>query len=82
MVNVVLNGTAISITTLLSGGGGCSYSGTLTQYGQMGQIDGSFACSDGSQGSFIAAELQVTEISINGRFNAAYTVAAGCQASG
>jgi len=81
IVNVVQNGTNVTITTAVPGGT-CAYAGTLAQYGQMGQIVGSFSCSDGSGGSFNAFELQVTEFSMTGRFTASYTVPAGCQASG
>lgn len=81
IVNVVQSGTAVTITTAVPGGT-CAYAGTLAQYGQMGQIIGSFSCSDGSGGSFNAFEMQVTEFSMTGRFTAAYSVPAGCQASG
>jgi len=81
IVNVVQNGSAVTITTAAPGGT-CAYAGSLTQYGQMGQIVGSFSCSDGSGGSFNAFEMQVTEFSMTGRFTASYSVPAGCQASG
>jgi hypothetical protein len=58
------------------------HSGTVAQSGQMGSVLGSFSCSDGSRGSFNAFEMQVTEISVTGRFTASYTVPAACQATG
>ena len=62
--------------------GSCTYTGTLTQYGQMGTVVGNFACTWGSSGSFHIFEFQVTEYSVIGRFTASATVPAGCQATG
>lgn len=82
VLDIVQSGTAVTITTSPATGASCTYSGTLTQYGQMGDIAGSFSCSDGSSGSFDAFEVQVTEFSVSGRFTSAYAVPAGCEASG
>jgi len=82
VLNIVQSGAAITVTSLPSTGGSCAYAGMLTQYGQMGDVVGSFSCSNGSRGTFHAFELQATEYSILGRFTASATVPAGCQASG
>lgn len=82
IVDIFQSGTAMTINTSSSGGSGCAYTGSLTQYGQMGQLVGTFACSDGSVGGFAAIEMQVTEFSVSGRFNASYVLPAGCQATG
>ena len=70
------------MTSLPSTGGSCAYAGTLTQYGQMGDVVGSFSCSSGNRGTFDLFEFQVTEYSVIGRFTASATVPAGCQATG
>jgi hypothetical protein len=82
ILNIVQNGNAITMTALPSTGGSCAYAGTLTQYGQMGDVVGSFSCSGGSRGSFNLFEFQVTPYSVVGRFTASYSVPAGCQATG
>jgi hypothetical protein len=81
VLNVVQNGTAVTMTAV-SPNGSCAYSGTLAQYGQMGDVVGIFSCSGGNSGSFHIFEFQVTEHSIIGRFAASTTNPAGCQASG
>jgi hypothetical protein len=80
VVDISQNGTNVSVTA--TAGGSCSYSGTLTQYGQMGDIQGTFACTNGANGTFEIYELQVTEISVIGRFTTQYNSPAGCQGSG
>jgi hypothetical protein len=82
VLNITQNGAAITITTLPTRTASCAYSGTLTQYGQMGDVTGIFSCTDGTAGSFHAFELQVTEYSVTGRFTASYSNPAGCQGSG
>jgi len=82
VLDIVQQGTAITMTSLPATGGSCAYSGTLAQFGQMGDVVGIFSCSSGSGGSFHIFELQVTPHSIVGRFTASATVPAGCQASG
>ena len=82
ILNVVQSGTAITMTSLPATGGSCAYSGTLTQYGQMGDVVGIYSCSDGGSGSFHLFEMGVTLNSLVGRFTASSAVPAGCQASG
>ena len=52
VLNIVQSGAAITVTSLPSTGGSCAYAGMLTQYGQMGDVVGSFSCSNGSRGTF------------------------------
>ncbi|HUH91606.1 MAG TPA: hypothetical protein VL742_00480 [Casimicrobiaceae bacterium] len=80
VLNVSQNSSAI-VMAAVSNSGSCSYSGTLTQYGQMGDVVGTFACTNGANGSFHIFEFQVTDYSIIGRFTAA-SASTGCQASG
>jgi len=82
VINIVQSGTAFTLTAAAATGVSCAYSGTVSQSGQMGSVLGSFSCSDGSRGSFNAFEMQITEISVTGRFTASYTVPAACQATG
>jgi hypothetical protein len=82
VLNIVQNGMAITMTSLPITGGSCAYSGTLAQFGQMGDVVGIFSCSSGSYGSFHIFEFQVTPYSVIGRFTASATVPAGCQATG
>ena len=82
ILNIVQSGSAITMTSLPANGGSCAYSGTLAQYGQMGDVVGIFSCSNGSAGSFHIFEMQITEYSLVGRFTASATAPAGCQASG
>lgn len=83
-VTFVQSGTSVTIQTDQSGGGPtCSYSGTLSQSGQMGSIATTpFSCSDGSQGTLSVQELQVTPSGLSGTFSSVYTFPAGCQATG
>jgi hypothetical protein len=81
VLNITQN--AAALTMVASGNGNtCSYAGTLAQFGQFGDVFGTFACTNGATGSFHMVEFQVTEISVNGRFTAAYSNPAGCQATG
>lgn len=81
VLNIIQNGAALTMTAA-GNGNSCSYAGTLAQFGQFGDVFGTFACANGASGSFHIFEFQVTEFSINGRFTAAYSNPAGCQASG
>jgi hypothetical protein len=61
----------------------CAYTGTLTQFGQMGAVPGaSFTCSDGSAGTISLTELQITAYALSGSFTATYSNPAMCQTSG
>ena len=70
ILEITQSGTSITLTTTPVTGGSCTYSGTLTQSGQMGSINGgSYSCADGSFGNFVAYELQVNITGITGRFS-------------
>lgn len=81
----VLDITQVGATVTLTApatGGSCAYSGTLTQFGQMGDVVGTFSCSpSGDVGLFHIFEFQVTEVSVTGHFTASYDVF-GCQSVG
>ena len=80
--NVAQNGQALSLGVFPTTGGSCTYSGALTQAGQMGSVTGTFACSNGETGTFQFFEMQVTLNSIATRFVANSSTMAGCQYTG
>lgn len=82
VLNITQNGTALTMTSLPTSGGSCTFVGTLTQSGQMGAVIGSYSCSSGDGGSFQIFEMQVNITGITGRFVGSSNVAAGCQLSG
>ena len=82
ILNITQNGEAITLQSFPATGGSCSYAGTLTQFGQMGRVDGSYTCSDGEAGQFIIAEMQVNITGLTGRYTANSFTLPGCQFSG
>lgn len=64
--NVSHSGAGIIFTTF-QGSGSCTYRGTYQQAGRMGAAQGTVSCSDGSQGTFTAFELEVNTIGMTGR---------------
>jgi hypothetical protein len=60
--------TAMTVSTSDALGTMCTYSGTLSQAGQMGSIDGTYSCNTGDGGNFNIFELQVGVSGISGRF--------------
>jgi hypothetical protein len=82
IVNLTQNGQALTIAFFPSGGSSCSYSGALSQYGQMGVTVGSMACSNGETGSFQFFEMQVNISGVSGRFSVSSNTYAGCRYTG
>jgi hypothetical protein len=82
IVNITQNGAAITLQSFPTTGGSCSYPGTLTQLGQMGDVTGSFVCSDGTTGTFSLFEMQVNITGLTGRFTATYSNPPGCRGTG
>jgi len=83
VVNTSQNGAAFTMTTFPANGGAtCAFTGTLSQSGQMGDVQGTYFCTNGSAGSVRIFEFQVTSFSVSGRYTASGTVPLGCQASG
>lgn len=83
VVNITQDGSAITMQSLPTAGVGCTYVGTLTEFGQMGEIDaGSFTCTDGSAGAFQSFEMQVNETGFTGHFTATDSNPPGCQQEG
>lgn len=73
--------TVVSITGTLQPGNTCNYIGTLTQYGQMGSITGSYSCSNGDGGAFAIDALQQTPFGMTGAFTQTSSTL-GCQHTG
>jgi hypothetical protein len=83
LVYVTQNGQAVSFQVIgLNSPGSCSYSGTMTQAGQMGSVTGNFSCSDGSLGTFTIFEVQVNPSGITARTARSFTSPAGCKSTG
>ena len=82
MLNITQDGLSIALAVYPTTGGSCSFSGTLSQAGQMGAVDGSYACTSGETGSFLIYEMQINPIGVTGRFVAASNTLAGCQFNG
>jgi hypothetical protein len=82
VLNVTQNGPAITLQSFPYPGGSCSFPGTLSQAGQMGDVTGSFSCSDGTFGTFHLFEMQVNITGITGRFTSSYSNPPGCQGTG
>ena len=82
ILNVTQNGQAITLQTVNTSGGACSYPGTLSQAGQMGSISGSYVCTDGESGSFQIVEMQVNITGLTGRFAATASSPPGCHSTG
>lgn len=82
ILNITQNGSAITMQSFPVTGGSCSYAGTLSQFGQMGDVTGSYTCSNGDAGSFHLFEMQVNITGLTGRFTAASSALPFCQATG
>ena len=78
-IKIDQSGLNVTITESIIAGGSCTYSGTYFQGGQMGGINGTFSCTSGVNGTFNAAEIQVTISGITGRFT---TTSQSCNALG
>jgi len=82
ILNITQNGQTVGMAVLPTKGGSCSFSGTLTQSGQMGAVSGSYVCSDGDAGAFNLFEMQVNVTGVTGRFTTSSTTLTGCQSAG
>jgi hypothetical protein len=59
LVSVTQNGSAISLKATAPLGT-CTYGGTYTQTGKLGQVTGTYSCTTGVQGSFALTEVTPT----------------------
>jgi hypothetical protein len=82
-IDLTQNGTAVTVLeTVPATGASCTYTGTLSQAGQMGSVPLGFICADGTSGTGSIAQMQVTQFGISGSFAGTYTNPQGCQSSG
>lgn len=58
-LDVIQNGSDITLSTSSQGGLTCSFSGTLIQGGQFGLVDGTYQCNSGEIGNFRISEMNV-----------------------
>jgi len=66
VLSVAQNGTAISMTAATSVAS-CTYGGAYSQAGKLGQVNGSYTCTNGVQGSFVLVEMTPTISGFTGR---------------
>jgi hypothetical protein len=81
ILNITQSGSTVTLASFPTGGGSCSYAGTLTQAGQMGSVTGSYVCSTPDSGTFQLFEMQVNLTGVTGRFMG-HSTTLGCQFSG
>lgn len=48
----------------------CRYTGTLTQFGHMGRIEGTYSCNSGTSGGFTLGEVEVGATGLSARYSA------------
>jgi len=60
------DGASLAVT-LSTSVGACSFAGTYTQTGKLGQVAGNFTCTNGAQGPFLMFELTPTISGFTGR---------------
>jgi hypothetical protein len=80
--DITQTGQAVTLQISPAIGGNCTYEGTQTQFGQMGTINGSFTCVDGSEGTFHLFGIQVNITGITGRFYARNITPSTCEQGG
>ena len=79
---VSVNQTSNTVFAMSSQAGttACNWNGTYSQLGHMGSVAGTFACSNGIQGTFQSFEMERTLSGFTGRFVASDNF--GCSLSG
>jgi hypothetical protein len=83
IIDITQNGTAITIVeNFPPTGSSCTYTGTVSEAGQMGSAQVGFTCIDSTGGTASIDQMQVTPFAISGSFAATYANPAGCQSSG
>jgi hypothetical protein len=79
-LSVSQSGNAISILTTFNDTLSCTYAGTYAQSGRMGRIQGSMTCTNGSQGAFVAVEVEAGHLGFLARYTVDY--GSGCIETG
>lgn len=78
-MSVTQNGSAVMMSVATDTGDACTFNGTYSQAGKYGQVDGTYACGDGTSGTFSAYEMTPT---INGFMASVSGKSQFCQWSG
>jgi hypothetical protein len=66
LLSVQQNGSAISITATTAAAV-CTFGGTYSQTGKLGQVNGNYSCTSGVQGAFALVEMTPTISGFTGR---------------
>jgi hypothetical protein len=74
------SGSSATISASLASGANCTYSGTYTQAGSMGDIVGTMTCTNGSSGSYHAFEIEAGAQGLMARYAVNY--GSGCTETG
>ena len=80
-LNVVQNGTNVSLESVNQQGGSCTFVGTLSQGGQFGKMVGNYNCTSGEVGTFNMFEMNVGYNALTARYVTTSTNN-GCQSTG
>jgi hypothetical protein len=80
--DITQSGQTLTVQTTPTNGTSCSYPGPLIQFGQMGEVSGTYNCANGTTGTFYFYEVQVNVTGVTGRFSTTATSPAGCQSTG
>ena len=56
VTNITQSGASFAAQFIAQNGSGCSYTGTLTQFGQFGHVQGTYSCTAGEVGTFVFFE--------------------------
>lgn len=75
------NGSSFQLTLIPQGGSGCTLTGTLTQAGRFGGVNGQYTCADGTMGTFAAHGAAVGVNTFSTAFTTKDSVT-GCGATG
>jgi hypothetical protein len=67
-MNITLSGSSFTMTSQGSSSGSCTYAGTYTPVGQLGNVAGTYSCADGRSGTFLMSDVDVTMAGFTGRF--------------
>jgi hypothetical protein len=80
-VTIVQDDTLAYLTLPIDGGGTCAVNGTLSQFGRMGQIGGTFSCTNGESGNGLMFQMNNQPFMLMARV-ALQNPETGCSMSG
>jgi len=80
-VSITQNGNAAVVVTTANDGSACTISGTFTQWGRMGQVRGTYACTSGEVGAAVLFEMSNVPFMFTARLQS-QSSNFGCTSSG